>query len=335
MTRSPGEHRDPLAANAVALPPGRRPPAGPIAVLPTAPDVFVAAVRAGGGDVQELSAAIRGIVWLSDRRATELVEILDAHPEVGWVQLPWAGVDAFGSVLARFAGVERPLWTSAKGSYSEPVAEHAIALTLAVLRQLPQKSHATTWATTKEGRSLYGRHVVVLGAGGVAVEIVRLLSAFDTRITVVRRSAEPLEGANHTVPVAELGHVLAEADVLIIAAAATSETAHLIGSRELASMKPGAVIVNVARGTLIDTDALVESLRSGHSYGAGLDVTEPEPLPDGHPLWTEPRCIITSHTADTPEMTAPLLAERIRLNVQALVSGDGRFVGIVDPAAGY
>lgn len=88
MSRAPGEHRDPLAARAVALPPEQRPPAGPIAVLPTAPVVFTDAVRAGGGDVQELSAATRGIVWLSDRRADELVEILDAHPDIGWVQLP-------------------------------------------------------------------------------------------------------------------------------------------------------------------------------------------------------------------------------------------------------
>ena len=90
----------------------------------------------------------------------------------------------------------------------------------------------------------------------------------------------------------------------------------------------------MARGALIDTDALVDALRSGAIAGAGLDVTDPEPLPDGHPLWDEPSCVITSHSADTPEMTAPLLAGRIRRNVEAFVS-HGRFVGVVDPRAGY
>lgn len=99
-------------------------------------------------------------------------------------------------------------------------------------------------------------------------------------------------------------------------------------------MKSTAVLVNVARGGLVDTDALVQALASESIAGAGLDVTDPEPLPDGHPLWAEPRVIITPHSADTPDMTAPLLAERIRANVLAFL-GDGRFEGIVDPGAGY
>lgn len=175
---------------------------------------------------------------------------------------------------------------------------------------------------------------MIVGAGGIAKEIIRLLSVFDVEITVVRRSAEPLEGAATTVTANRLGEVLPAADVVIIAAASTGETAQLIGEPELRMMKESAVLVNIARGALIDTEALVDALRSGSIAGAGLDVTDPEPLPDGHPLWAEPRCLITSHSADTPAMTAPLLANRIRLNVNAFL-GDGRFVGVVDPVAGY
>jgi phosphoglycerate dehydrogenase-like enzyme len=312
-----------------------RPEPGPIAVLPNASTVFVDAVVAGGGTVEPLSEATRGIVWLSETRSDELATVLDAHPGVQWVQLPWAGVDAFAGILARFADRPFPLWTSAKGAYSEPVAEHTLALTLALLRHLPQKARTATWmASPKTGTSLFGLDVVLIGAGGIAREIIRLFSVFDVRITVVRRSAEPLAGAHATVTAAELARVLPGADVVIIAAASTGETAQLIGAEELRLMKRSAVLVNIARGALIDTDALVRALADGEIAGAGLDVTDPEPLPDGHALWSAPNCLVTSHSADTPEMTAPLLAGRIRLNVEAF-RGTAGFVGVVDPVAGY
>ena len=325
MTRG---HRDHTPASAPAF----RPEPGPIAVLPRSNDVFVAAAEAGGAVVAPLSADTRGIVWLTYGRSEELDAALSENPGIQWVQLPWAGVDAFAGLLA----ASRPdiVWTSAKGAYSEPVAEHAVALTLAALRELPQKAHSTSWQTTKTGTSLYGLNVVVVGAGGIAIEILRLFAPFEPFVTVVRRSSEPLLGADRTITAAHLADVLPEADVVILAAASTSDTRHLFGAAEFAAMKPSAVIVNIARGPLIDTDALAAALASGAIAGAGLDVTDPEPLPDGHALWTEPRCLITSHSADTKAMTRPLLAGRIRANTEAF-HGDGRFVGVVDLAAGY
>jgi phosphoglycerate dehydrogenase-like enzyme len=186
----------------------------------------------------------------------------------------------------------------------------------------------------KRGRSLYGLEVLIVGAGGIAAELIRLLAVFDVNITVVRRSSAPLAGAARTVAAAEFSSVLPSADVVIIAAASTGETARLVGAAELHLMKKTAVLVNVARGALVDTDALTTALGEGALAGAGLDVTDPEPLPDGHPLWNEARCLITSHAADTPEMTEPLLANRVRLNVEAFL-GHGQFVGVVDPVAGY
>ncbi len=186
----------------------------------------------------------------------------------------------------------------------------------------------------RDGISLFGREVLIIGAGGVAVELIRLLAPFGTRITVVRRSPGEVAGAYRTVTVSELDAVLPDADAVVVAAASTGETAHLIGARQLGLMRETAVLVNIARGALVDPAALNASLRAGHLWGAGLDVTEPEPLPDGDPLWSAPRCIITSHCADTPEMVEPLLAERVTRNVRAFL-GDGRFVGVVDPAGGY
>jgi phosphoglycerate dehydrogenase-like enzyme len=322
--------------------PGRRPTPGPVAVLPEPSDpahqsarhaLFVDTVRRAGGTPAALSSDTRGLVWLSYARAAELGDTLAANPQIEWVQLPWAGVDAFAPVLAAHS---RPglLWTSAKGAYAQPVAEHALALTLALLRVLPKRARATSWNATPEGRSLYGRRVVIIGAGGVAHELIRLLAPFDTRITVVRRSADPVPGAVNTVQTDALHDVLPTADVVVVAAALTTGTRHLVGAAELALLPAETVLVNIARGPLVDTDALVDALAAGGIAGAALDVTDPEPLPAGHPLWGEPRCLVTPHMADTPEMTEPLLAERIRLNVRAFL-GDGDFVGVVDPAEGY
>jgi phosphoglycerate dehydrogenase-like enzyme len=311
-----------------------RPVAGPIAILPREKDVFADAVRTGGGTVAPLSPETRGIVWLTYGRSDELSAALDENPGIEWVQLPWAGVDAFAPLLASYADHDRLLFTSAKGAYSEPVAEHALALTLATLRQLPQKSRQGSWMEQKTGISLYGLNVVVVGAGGIAVEILRLLSAFDTDVTVVRRSTAPLAGAARTVTASQLHEVLPTADVVILAAASTDDTRHLIGAPELALMKNSAVLVNIARGPLVDQDALAAALAADAINGAGLDVTTPEPLPAEHALWSLPNCIITSHSADTPPMTEPLLANRIARNVEAFLGGSP-FTGIVDPKAGY
>ncbi len=332
-TENAPQHQAVLAGEAVPVPPEERPQPGPIAVLPDPEQRFIDAVESAGGVVEELSERTRGLVWLSYRDPESFAHALEAHPGIGWVQLPFAGVDAFAGVLAAEA---RPglLWTSAKGAYAQPVAEHALALTLALLRVLPKRVRARSWATEDEGRSLYGMNVVIVGAGGIALELIRLLAPFGTDITVVRRSAHPVEGARATVPSERLREVLPHADVVVVAAALTEGTRRLFGEAEFAAMKPSAYLVNVARGGLVDTDALVSALRNGEIAGAGLDVTDPEPLPDGHPLWDEPNALITPHQADTAEMVAPLLAERIRLNVEAFL-GDGRFVGRVDPEVGY
>jgi len=322
-----------VPGGAEALDESRRPTPGPIAVLPEPDPFFTAAVAAAGGSVEPLSHGTRGVIWLSNPRARELAGVLDTHPGIEWVQLPWAGIDAFAGMMSDHRD-RKLLWTSAKGSFAQPVAEHALTLTLALLRVLPKRARATSWNPTEEGRSLYGRTVVIIGAGGIAHELLRLLEPFGVESIVVRRRPDPVPGATRTVPTEQLREVLPQADVVVVAAALTAETRQLLGAAELALMTPTAVLVNVGRGALIDTDALVDALAAGRLAGAALDVTDPEPLPASHPLWREPRCLITPHMADTPEMTAPLLGRRIEENVRAFL-GDGRFVGVVDPALGY
>jgi len=311
-----------------------RPEVGGITLLPDAeasPLVRDAIIEAGGSLVP-LGDETRAVIWLANEKPETLVEVLETHPKVQWVQLPWAGVDKFADALRELTRDDL-LWTSAKGAYAQPVAEHAVMLVLALLRNIGTRARANSWGD-KMGESLYGSNVVIVGAGGIAVELMRLLEPFDTRITVVRRSDGDVEGAARTVTSDRIDEVLPEADVVVLAAAATDETRKLFDARRIALLRPQSVLVNIARGELIDTDALVEALREERLYGAGFDVTDPEPLPDGHPLWSEERAIITPHSADTHEMTQPLLAGRVRDNVEAFIGGKD-FVGIVDPASGY
>ncbi|WP_258068696.1 NAD(P)-dependent oxidoreductase [Rathayibacter sp. AY1C1] len=302
-----------------------------VAVLPRPKPVFAEAVESGGGVVVGLDESPDALLWLSYGRTDELAAVLEEHPSIRWVQLPWAGVDVFAPVLA--ASRADVVWTSAKGAYAEPVAEHALALVLALLRSLPERARAASWGP-KKAVTLHRASVVIFGAGGIARELLRLLAVFDCRVTIVRRGDEPVEGAARTLPASRLAEAAADADVLVLAAAATAGTERMVDAGLLARLPAHAVLVNVARGSLVDTDALVAALAQGRLAGAALDVTDPEPLPDGHPLWSEPRCLITPHSADTPEITAPLLAERVRANVAACAAG-GPFVGRVDPGSGY
>ncbi len=306
-------------------------PAAPrVAVGPGAAPWAADAIRRGGGEAVALDQDAAGLVWTDAGAMDALRSALATRPKISWVQLPQAGVER-----AFQAGVvdRQRRWTSAKGAFAEPVAEHALALILAGLRQLKVRAQARTWGQPA-GESLFGQPVTVVGAGGIAAVLLRLLEPFGTPVTVVRRHAEPVPGAVRTLSTDRLTEALAGARAVVLTVALTPQTRGLIGRTELAAMEPDAWLVNVARGGVVDTEALVEALRAGQIGGAAVDVTDPEPLPAGHPLWDLPNCLITPHTADTEEMTRPLLAGRITENVRRLAAGQ-ELVGLLDPGLGY
>jgi len=301
-----------------------------VAVAPGQAAWAVDAIRRGGGEPVGLGENPSGLVWTAAGAVEELRDVLRAHPGISWVQLPMAGTErvAEAGVLDR-----RRRWTSAKGAYAEPVAEHALALLLAGLRHLPERARARCWGEPA-GQTLFGQRVTVVGGGGITIALLRLLEPFRARVTVVRRRAEPVAGAARTVTASHLGEALAGARAVVLTAALTPQTRGMIGQAELGVMDQQAWLVNVARGALVDTAALVGALRSNQIGGAALDVTDPEPLPAGHPLWDLPNCLITPHTADTEQMTEPLLAARITENVQRLAANQ-ELEGLVDPDLGY
>lgn len=284
------------------------------------------AVTEGGGRVVPVAEA-EALVWAVPTRPDDLAATLATNPGIHWVQLPFAGVDAFIDVLDH-----DHTWTSAKGAYDEPVAEMALALVLATRRHVARYAAAARWED-QYGQMLYRSRVVVLGGGAITRELVGLLAPFDCAITVVRRSGEPIEGTT-VVPMDDLDTVLDGADVVVLALALTSETTGIIDRRRLDLLDSDAVVVNVARGQHVVTDDLVNALRDGSVAGAGLDVTDPEPLPDGHPLWSQPNVVVTPHVGNTEEMGLPMLARRITDNVRRYAAGEA-LLGAVDADAGY
>ena len=299
-----------------------------VAVLPHVA-YLVDAVTAGGGRVVEPGDA-DVLVWTDPADDAALAAVLDAHPHLRWVQLPWAGIEPHLPVVRAHAD---RTWTCGKGVYAEPVAEHALALALAGLRGLDRYARAGRW-TSPRGQNLLGAPVTIVGGGGIAESLLRLLGPFGCDVTVVRRSAAPLGGATRVVPPDALDDALAGAVLVVLALPLTPGTEGLIDARRLALLADEACLVNVARGRHVVTDDLVAALRAGTLGSAGLDVTDPEPLPAGHPLWEMPNVIVTPHTANTEAMAEPLLAARITENVRRWAAG-GPLIGLVDPAAGY
>lgn len=284
------------------------------------------AVTAGGGIVVPVNEA-EGLIWADPDNPHLLGPVLESAPQLRWIQLPYAGIEPYLEFLD-----DNRLWTCGKGVYAEPVAEMALSMLLGGMRGLTTYIGARSWLGP-EGRNLRGARVTILGGGGITTELLKLLEPFDCDVTVLRRHPAPMPGANVVGP-ASLPDVLAGADAVVVALALTAETRGIIDADALDVMPEHCWLVNVARGEHIVTDDLVAALRSDVIAGAALDVTDPEPLPDGHDLWDLPNCIITPHVGNTPEMGLELLDRRVTENVRRYAAGEP-LLGPVEVALGY
>ncbi len=300
-----------------------------VAIEPKSFPEYERAIELGQGKFAPLGPEVRGLIWTDYSSPAALGEVIDSNPQLEWVQLPFAGVDAFSKQLNKSV-----LFTSAKGAYREPVAEHALMLALALGRKLPVRIKASTWGKS-EAFSFYDAKVLLVGAGGISEELIKLLTPFRTQITVVRNNPElPIAGAIKVAGLGELDHLIPEADLVIVTCALTDQTRGLINYQRLSLFKPTAYLVNIARGPIVVSNDLLKALDEGLLAGAGLDVTDPEPLPDGHAFYGRDDLILTPHTADTKEIVTRLFALRIQQNVKAFL-GLGEWVGKVSPTLGY
>ncbi|GAA3705071.1 D-isomer specific 2-hydroxyacid dehydrogenase family protein [Gordonia hankookensis] len=298
-----------------------------VAVEPTPDRHLVAAVEGAGGRVVGIDEA-RVLVWIGTG-----AEFPDLPDHVEWVALKTAGIEEFVS-----AGVidDRRVWTNASGFYAENVAEHALTLLLAGLRQVNTAvlRHWDKEPIDTAVRSLHGSTVAIIGAGGIADSLIPRLSACGADVIAVNRSGRPVDGAALTLPADRTGEVWGQTDHVVLAAPATAQTRHLINADSLAALPAHAWVVNVARGPLVDQSALVAALREGRIAGAALDVTDPEPPAPDDPLWSLPNVIITPHVANPSSGLTRTMAPWLAENIRRFLAGE-ELLAVVTPGSDY
>lgn len=266
-------------------------------------------------------------------------ELIDAAKQLIWVQIYWAGAERCLSVNR--IGNGDVVMTNMQKMSSPVIAEHAIAMMLSLARHLPQFVHAMdgrAWADraglSKDMVPIAGKRLLVVGLGGIGTEVARLGAALGMHVTGTRNSSRSgpayveYVGLSH-----ELIDLAGSADVIVNALPLTDDTINLLDGEFFEAVKPGAIFVNVGRGKTVVTADLIAALESGQISGAGLDVSEPEPLPVDSPLWQRDDVIITPHVAGSGgerERHAVLLIE----NLRRYIAGD-QLLNVVDPDKGY
>jgi phosphoglycerate dehydrogenase-like enzyme len=239
------------------------------------------------------------------------IERLLAMPRLRWYQQWGAGADW----IMEHPEAQGKDWivTNASGLHAIPISEHIFTLMLALARRIPEAVQAQErHAWVRSGGlppifELAGKTLVLIGVGAIGERTARIAEAMEMRVIGVRRDPDrPAQGVARMVGPDQLDKVLPEADLVVLTVPLTPETQQMIGPRQLALMKPTACIINIGRGGTIDQDALIEALNNGQIGGAGLDVTDPEPLPADSPLWDAPNTLITGHYAGS----TPVYQER-------------------------
>lgn len=262
--------------------------------------------------------------------------LLAAAPNLRWIQLTSAGVDR----AARNGLLETALLiTSASGLHATPIGEYVLAQMLMFCKGMhrflrAQQRHEWTRSMPQE---LYGKTVGVVGLGHIGAEVARLSKAFGCRVLATRRSVTERTSdavADELLPPSELPALLAESDFVVLAVPLTNETRGLIGEAELRAMKPSAVLINIARGPVVDEAALVRALKEGWIAGAGLDVFEQEPLSPESELWEMENVILTPHISGGTEIYNQRATEIFCENLRRYLAGQP-LMNLADAARGY
>lgn len=254
-----------------------------------------------------------------------LKRTVEANPQLRWVQVMAAG----GGGQVKAAGLdadslERVAFTTSAGVHGGPLAEFAIFGLLAGAKTLPrlqEQQRAHNWSGRWEMAQLAEQTVLVLGLGGIGTEVARLLSAFGARVIGTARHERAVENVDEFVHPDDIASVASRVDAVVVALPGTASTEKLLDAAFFAAAKPGLVVTNVGRGTVIDEDALIHALDDGTVAFAALDVTAVEPLPADSPLWDHPRVLLSPHTAALNAGEDRRIAELFADNAGRLLDG--------------
>lgn len=223
-------------------------------------------------------------------------QLLQHAAQLRWLQISWAGADSFMGHLS-----EDVQFTNASGAYGEVISEHCMAMLLALARRLPAylaRQRQGFWEDCGTEWTLNDKQILILGAGDLGSQLAKRLQGFGCTVTgLCRRARGARPPFDRLITIDEMDAFLPQADAVIGCLPGTAQTAGLLHAGRLAAMKRDAIVLNVGRGSLIDLDALARLMQNGHFFGAGLDVTNPEPLPQSHPLWQQENVILTPHIA--------------------------------------
>jgi phosphoglycerate dehydrogenase-like enzyme len=313
------------------------------AAAPGARIVMISVEGLADGPVDDVEVMLRG--WLSSEAFDRL---LARAPRMTWVHSATSGVERALTPAALERGL---VVTNARGVFSRPIAEYVLMMILAVSRRLPQLlelQRERTWQPL-EGAELRDVTVGIVGLGSIGRAVGALATSFGCRVVAVRRRADtttesygrddeersfgPIHidrvGGPETLP-----ELLAESDFIVLAAPLTPETEEMINAETLAMVKPGAWLINVARGRLIDERALLRALRDGELGGAVLDTFRDEPLPPMSSFYDLPNVIVTPHTAWSSGRVLDRSVELFCDNIRRFAAGEP-LLNVVDPSAGY
>jgi len=333
---------------AFAIPAGTDPAARPQLVMLTAawPAETLEAMRAAAPNVTIIDGLNRETARAHASKANAVdarlltPELIASAPNLVWVATPSAGIDRLMSVKG-LGENEKIVVTNSRAMHGPAIADHAFAMLLTLTRNMREHNDnqkSSKWDDADSAFrpiALQGRTMLVVGIGGIGEEVAKRANGFGMRVIATRRTDAPAPSFVQKVGKPdELLSMLPEADVVAICVPLTKETEKMFDARAFGAMKKGAILINVGRGKVVDTGALVAALQSDQLGGACLDVTDPEPLPSDHPLWKQQRVIITPHVSADADLTD----ERIRLllveNVRRFGAGEP-LLNTVDMKTGY
>lgn len=262
--------------------------------------------------------------------------LVDVAPNLRWIQLTSAGADRLLNSGFIQQGVTV---TTVSGLHATPIGEFVLQSILMLAKKAPQymRSQAKHEWSRFMPRELYGATVGIVGIGHIGAEVGRLAKAFGCPVIATKRSAVAIETtsfADEIMPASELPRLLAESDYVVLSMPLTDETRGMIGGKELRSMKPTAAIVNIARGPVVDEQALIQALQEGWIAGAALDVFDQEPLPTDSPLWDMENVILSPHISGGTEIYNVRAVDIFCENLRRRLANEP-LLNVVDPKRGY